>query len=67
MCSAFHRGDDGTLHKLGDYYPVLEGLPTGVRVVTNGQFLIDSQQELAGKPSLFRPQGGSEGGAHSGH
>ncbi len=67
LCSAFHRMDDGTLHKLGDYYPVLEGLPTGVRIVTNGQFLIDSQQELAGKPSLFRPQGGSEGGAHSGH
>lgn len=67
LCSAYHRMDDGTLHKLGDYYPVIEGLPAGVRIVTNGQFLIDSQQELSGKPSLFRPQGGSADGGHSGH
>lgn len=67
LCSAFHRKEDGTLHKLGDYYPVIEGLPTGVRIVTHGQFLIDSQQELSGKPSLFRPQGGSTDGGHSGH
>lgn len=67
LCSAYERQADGTMRRLGDYYPVLEGLPTGVRIVTNGQFLIDSQQELAGKPSLFRPQGGSEGGGHSGH
>lgn len=58
---------DGSKMKLGDYYPVLGGLPMGVRIVTNGQFLIDSQQELAGKPSLFRPQGGSAGGEHTGH
>jgi Cu(I)/Ag(I) efflux system membrane fusion protein len=52
---------DGTKMKMGDFYPVLGGLPIGVRIVTNGQFLIDSQQELAGKPSLFRPMGGAGG------
>lgn len=67
LASEFMDMPDGTKMKTGDYYPVLEGLPTGIRVVTNGQFLIDSQQELAGKPSLFRPKGGSSAGAHSGH
>ncbi|MCC6572259.1 MAG: efflux RND transporter periplasmic adaptor subunit [Planctomycetes bacterium] len=65
--AAEYHVEGTTRHKLGEYYPVIEGLPTGVRVVTNGQFLIDSQQELAGKPSLFRPQGGGAGGEHSGH
>jgi Cu(I)/Ag(I) efflux system membrane fusion protein len=67
LCAAFHIEGE-TRHALGEYYPVLEGLPTGVRIVTNGQFLIDSQLELTGKTSLFRPQGGTSGGGeHSGH
>ncbi len=41
----------------GDYYPVLEGLKEGEQVVTSGNFLIDSQMQLAGKPSLMFPEG----------
>ena len=67
LCAEYHETPDGTLHRGGEFYAVISGLPSGVRVVTNGQFLIDSQMELAGKPSLFRPEGGSAAAAHSGH
>jgi Cu(I)/Ag(I) efflux system membrane fusion protein len=67
LCAEYMEMPDGTLHRVGEHYPVISGLPTGVRIVTNGQFLIDSQQELAGKPSLFRPEGGSSAAGHSGH
>jgi Cu(I)/Ag(I) efflux system membrane fusion protein len=43
----------------GEYYPVIEGLEAGERVVTSGNFLIDSQMQLAGKPSLMFPEGSS--------
>jgi len=39
------------------YYPVLEGLVEGERVVTRGGFLIDSQFQITGHPSLFYPGG----------
>ena len=42
------RGNDGR-----QYYPILAGLSGGERVVTRGNFAIDSQMQLAGKPSLF--------------
>lgn len=67
LCAEYHTMPDGSLHRGEEYYPVVSGLPSGVRIVTNGQFLIDSQMELAGKPSLFRPEGGSAAGGHSGH
>ncbi|MFN0008409.1 MAG: efflux RND transporter periplasmic adaptor subunit [Planctomycetota bacterium] len=44
------------------YYPVLEGLVEGERVVTRGGFLIDSQFQITGHPSLFYP-GGLLGGS----
>ncbi|TWT60505.1 efflux RND transporter periplasmic adaptor subunit [Rubinisphaera italica] len=34
---------------------VLEGLKVGEQVATSGNFLIDSQMQLAGKPSLINP------------
>lgn len=40
-----------------DYYPVLKGLEEGERVVTRGGFLIDSQFQITGHPSLFYPGG----------
>jgi Cu(I)/Ag(I) efflux system membrane fusion protein len=67
LCAEYHEMKDGTLHRGDEYYAVRSGLPSGVRIVTNGQFLIDSQMELAGKPSLFRPEGGSAAATHSGH
>jgi Cu(I)/Ag(I) efflux system membrane fusion protein len=40
-----------------EYYPILAGLSGGERVVTRGNFAIDSQMQLAGKPSLFSARG----------
>jgi hypothetical protein len=36
---------------------VLSGLAPGERVVTRGNFLIDSQFQITGQPSLFYPGG----------
>ncbi len=40
---------------LRDKIVILEGLKTGENVATAGNFLIDSQMQLAGKPSLIDP------------
>jgi multidrug efflux pump subunit AcrA (membrane-fusion protein) len=45
--------------KADEYYPVLKGLNVGEKVVTDGNFLIDSQMQLLGKPSLLFPEGSS--------
>lgn len=39
--------------KVGDYYPVLEGLEEGDKVVTSANFLIDSQSQLTGGASAL--------------
>ncbi|UJS17796.1 MAG: efflux RND transporter periplasmic adaptor subunit [Candidatus Jettenia sp.] len=39
--------------KAGDYYPVLEGLEDGNKVVTAANFLIDSQSQLTGGASAL--------------
>ncbi|UCE60227.1 MAG: efflux RND transporter periplasmic adaptor subunit [Phycisphaerales bacterium] len=39
------------------FYPVSEGIHEGQNVVTRGNFVIDSQMQLAGKPSLFNARG----------
>ena len=41
----------------GEWVPVLNGLADGDRVVTRGGLLIDSQFQIAGRPSLFYPGG----------
>ncbi len=43
--------------KADEYYPVIEGLNAGEKVVTEGNFLIDSQMQLLGKPSLLSKEG----------
>ncbi|MBL9032430.1 MAG: efflux RND transporter periplasmic adaptor subunit [Phycisphaerae bacterium] len=43
--------------RAGAYFPVLSGLSAGERVVTRGNFLIDSQFQVTGHPSLFYPGG----------
>ena len=43
--------------KANEYYPVIKGLSVGEKVVTDGNFLIDSQMQLLGKPSLLFPEG----------
>lgn len=76
LAAEYHVMEDGTRHKLREYYPMVGGLPTGIRmpdgemgwrIVTKGQFLIDSQMELTGKPSLLRPGGGTTADPHAGH
>ncbi len=52
------------------YYPVLKGLNEGDPVVVRGGFLLDSQIQIEGRPSLLFPEGqtGSSGqGDHAGH
>jgi Cu(I)/Ag(I) efflux system membrane fusion protein len=43
--------------RAGDYYSVLSGLSPGERVVSRGNFLIDSQFQVTGHASLFYPGG----------
>lgn len=53
--------------RAGDFYPVLSGLSAGQRVVARGNFLLDSQFQITGKPSLLYPEGVGGGTGHSGH
>jgi Cu(I)/Ag(I) efflux system membrane fusion protein len=39
------------------FFPVITGVAEGERVVTRGGFLIDSQFQISGHPSLFYPGG----------
>lgn len=43
--------------RAGKYYPVLKGLNAGDRVAVRGNFLLDSQFQIEGKPSLFSTGG----------
>jgi Cu(I)/Ag(I) efflux system membrane fusion protein len=49
------------------YYPVLAGLAAGDEVATQGGFLLDSQRQIEGQPSLLYPEGRSAAGLHAGH
>ncbi len=45
--------------KFGNYYEVLSGLEEGEKVVTKGNFKIDSELQIQAKPSMMNPEGGS--------
>jgi len=49
---------------LGDSYEVKSGLEAGEEIVTYGTFTVDAAAQLAGKPSMMRPEGGA---AMTGH
>lgn len=54
--------------RAGEHVAVVQGLKEGERVVTRGNFLIDSQLELLGKPSLLHPEGSAAPtDPHAGH
>lgn len=47
-----------------DSYPVLSGLSEGDRVAVRGSFLLDSQFQVQGLPSLFYPNGQAAASGH---
>jgi Cu(I)/Ag(I) efflux system membrane fusion protein len=49
------------------YYPVLGGLKPGDRVAVRGGFLLDSQRQIEGMPSLLDPGGQAPANPHAGH
>jgi Cu(I)/Ag(I) efflux system membrane fusion protein len=53
--------------RAGRHYVVSHGLREGERVVTKGNFEIDSSAQIAGKPSMMNPQGGMATGGHAHH
>ncbi len=46
------------------FYPVIQGLKEGDRVAVRGNFMIDSQFQIQGLPSLFYPLGQSGATGH---
>ncbi len=50
--------------RAGDFYPVLAGLKEGDRVAVRGNFLLDSQFQISGLPSLFYEHGQAPGAGH---
>lgn len=53
--------------RVAAYYPVLKGLKLGDRVVVRGGFLLDSQRQIEGMPSLLFPEGQGGVNLHAGH
>jgi membrane fusion protein, copper/silver efflux system len=50
--------------RAGAFYPVLSGLREGDRVVMRGNFLLDSQFQISGLPSLFYEHGQAAAAGH---
>ena len=53
--------------RMESFYPVLAGLKAGDEVVIQGGFLLDSQRQIEGMPSLLYDEGRSAAGLHAGH
>lgn len=60
------EGKDDT-GQTATYFPVLKGLNTGDQVVVRGGFLLDSQRQIEGMPSLLYPNGQGPAILHGGH
>ena len=50
---------------LGDTYIINNGLEDGEEIAVNGTFSIDAAAQLAGKPSMMNPKGGSMNLGHN--
>ena len=50
--------------RAGNFYPVLDGLKEGDRVAVRGNFLLDSQFQISGLPSLFYEHGQAPAAGH---
>ena len=53
--------------RAGDYYSVLAGLKEGGKVAVRGNFLLDSQFQIQGLPSLFYAKGQAPAAGHQQH
>lgn len=53
--------------RVGDHYIVNNGLHEGDKVVTNGNFKIDSALQIQAKPSMMSPDGGVAQSGHANH
>jgi Cu(I)/Ag(I) efflux system membrane fusion protein len=51
--------------RVGGFYVVREGLREGEKVVTRGNFKIDSALQILAKPSMMNPQGGGPTPGHN--
>ena len=51
----------------GDNYVVEEGLEVDEEIAVNGTFSIDAAAQLAGKPSMMSPEGGTPNTGHNHH
>lgn len=49
------------------YFVVIDGLAEGDKVVTQSGFLLDSQRQIEGMPSLLYPSGQAQTSGHAGH
>jgi Cu(I)/Ag(I) efflux system membrane fusion protein len=52
--------------RAASYFPVLQGVTAGDEVVAAGGFLLDSQRQIEGMPSLLYPEG-IQASIHAGH
>jgi Cu(I)/Ag(I) efflux system membrane fusion protein len=59
----FEAREVSTGPRTGQWVPVLSGLAEEERVVVRGGFLIDSQFQITGRPSLFYPGGAAAAGS----
>ncbi|WP_321344572.1 efflux RND transporter periplasmic adaptor subunit [uncultured Draconibacterium sp.] len=50
---------------LGESYVIEDGLQKGEEIAVNGTFSIDAAAQLAGKPSMMSPEGGTAPTAHN--
>ena len=55
----FHYREITLGPEAGDFYVVAGGLNEGEEIAVNGVFKIDAAAQLAGKPSMMNPEGGS--------
>jgi len=55
----FHHHEITLGPEAGDFYVVDAGLKEGEEIAVNGVFKIDAAAQLAGKPSMMNPEGGS--------
>ena len=60
-----HASDESGRRR--EFFVVLDGIHEGDQVVSQSGFLLDSQRQIEGMPSLLYPEGQAGAALHSGH